>query len=73
MTCPTDSVVFTQGRCMNFNAMKYESTGLNRTVGNKSQVHPGFKKHTTHVFLICELHSNIITFTVEGHSKRVLG
>ena len=44
---------------MNFKAMRYESIVLNRIVANKSLQH--------------ELYSNIITFTVEGHSERVLG
>ena len=34
--CLIGSLVFTSGHCVNFKAMRYESTSFNRIVGNKS-------------------------------------
>ena len=40
--CRTDSFVFTLGHCVNFKAMRYESTSFNRIVADKSHlVKPG--------------------------------
>ena len=47
---------------MNFKAMRYESIVLNRIVANKSQVYPGFTKHTTQVFLISNMNWTPILF-----------
>ena len=37
--CLTDSFVFMPDHCVNFQVMRYESTGLNRIVGDN----PGYK------------------------------
>ena len=34
--CLTNSFVFGRGDCVNFKAMRYESTGLNRILSDKS-------------------------------------
>ena len=35
MNCLTDSFVFTPGHCINFKAVRYDSTSFNKSIGDK--------------------------------------